>query len=218
MLKIIISLFLIGLFLGAGPCLASCGPVLVCYIAATKNDYRRALFSYLVFSFGRIFVYLVFGLLVGIFSQEIIRKLTNKFNFIFLFTGLFIVSLGFLIILGTKANFKFCRLLEDKLIKKDTKSIITLGILFGITPCLPLVGILSYISIVSKSIVTSLIYMLSFGMGTLLSPLLLLSIAAGSLPQLLKEHAKLSNLFKILCGLIIMVFGFQILIRIFNSQ
>ena len=218
MLKIVISLFLSGLALGSGPCLVSCGPLLISYIAATKTDFKAGLLVYLIFSFSRISVYLVLGFLTGVFSQEIIHKIFGQGSLIFFLIGLFILLLGLLIILGIQPNLRLCKLWEEKFIKKDTKSIITLGILFGITPCLPLVGILSYISIVSKSIITSLLYMLSFGIGTLVSPLLLLSLVAGSIPQLLKAHSKLSNLFKILCGLIIMTLGFQILIRIFNSQ
>ena len=215
MLRIIFSLFLSGLFLGSGPCLASCGPVLISYIAATKNNFKEGFFVYLVFSLSRIFVYLVLGILVGIFSQKILQGILVKSSPFFLLTGLFILLLGLLIILGNQPNFRLCKLLQKNLIKKDTKSIIGLGLLFGAMPCLPLVGILSYIGIISKSVLTSLFFMLSFGLGTLVSPLLILSVAAGSVPRLVKRYERISFLFKLLCGLIIMMLGLQVLVRFF---
>ena len=123
--------------------------------------------------------------------------------------------MGLLIILGNQPNFRLCQLLQKNLIKKDAKSIITLGLLFGAMPCLPLVGILSYISIISKSVLTSLLFMLSFGLGTLVSPLLILSVAAGSVPRLVERYERLSFLFKLLSGLIIMMLGLQEVARFF---
>ena len=216
MLKIIISLFLSGLALGSGPCLVSCGPLLISYIAATKTDFKAGLLVYLIFSFSRISVYLVLGFLTGVFSQEIIHKIFGQGSLIFFLIGLFILLLGLLIILGIQPNLRLCKLWEEKFIKKDTKSIVTLGILYGVAPCFPLLGILSYVILISKSPLISSFYMFCFGMGTIVSPLFLLSVLAGTVPRLLIRQQKMFYLFRILCGLIIVALGLQILCRFIN--
>ncbi|MFH1201957.1 MAG: sulfite exporter TauE/SafE family protein [Candidatus Omnitrophota bacterium] len=218
MFRIAVSLFLSGLLLGSGPCLASCGPFLISFIGAQANTPKKGILIYLIFSVSRIFVYLLLGLLAGLFSQEIIHKIFSQDSLIFSIVGLFIVFLGLLIIIKDKTDIRACRFLNQRLIKNDTKSVIISGILFGISPCLPLIGIISYVSLISKTILVSVILMFCFGLGTLLSPLLLLSIVAGAVPKLFKNQERFFNLFKILCGLIIVGLGLKMLLSVFLNS
>jgi sulfite exporter TauE/SafE len=214
---ILINLFLSGLLFGSGPCIASCGPILISYIAGTKKDISNSLLVYLLFSLGRVFVYISFSILiysVGAFFTE--RFLGNISKYSIAFGGLFIIVVGLLMLLGKSLKFKSCRILENKLLDQDKKTVITLGLVVGLIPCAPLLAVLSYIGLVSKTWMNSLLYSLSFGLGTLLSPLILLAMLAGLIPRWIKNKNSVYNhLFNFVCGLIIVILGVRLLIRAF---
>jgi sulfite exporter TauE/SafE len=217
MSRILLNLFLSGLLFGSGPCIASCGPILISYIAGTKKGISNSLLVYLLFSLARVFVYLSFSLLiyfVGVFFTE--RFLGNISKYTIVFGGLFIIAIGLLMILGKRPEFKSCRVLEKKFLEEDKKTIITLGLVVGLIPCAPLLAVLSYIGLVSKTWMNSLLYSLSFGLGTLVSPLILLALLAGLIPRWLKDKNSVYNhLFNFVCGLIIVILGARLLIRAF---
>src|SRR3989338_9489977 len=96
MLRICMSLFLSGIFLGSGPCLISCGPFLVTFIAGAKKGPKESFWIWLVFSSTRLFAYLVLGLLAGLFSQEIVYRMYqgNLGRYLLIFGGAFVLFLG----------------------------------------------------------------------------------------------------------------------------
>lgn len=217
MLKICLSLFLSGLLFGSGPCIASCGPILISYIAGTKKNTLKSLLVYLLFSSARIFVYLSLSLIIyflGVFATE--RFLGNISKYILILGGIFIIAVGLLMMLGRRLEFKSCRFLEKKFLENDKKTVISLGLAVGLVPCAPLLAVLSYIGLVSKAWVNSLLYGLSFGLGTLLSPLILLAMLAGLIPRWLKDKVSVYNqALNFICGFIIVILGARLLIRAF---
>jgi sulfite exporter TauE/SafE len=217
MVRILLNLFLSGLLFGSGPCIASCGPILISYIAGTKKNISNSLLVYLLFSLGRVFVYISFSILIysaGVFFTE--RFLGNISKYTIGFGGLFIIVIGLFMILGKRLEFKSCRVLEKKFLEEDKKTIITLGLVAGLIPCAPLLAILSYIGLVSKTWMNSLLYSLSFGLGTLLSPLILLVLLAGLIPRWLKDkNSAYNHLFNIFCGIVIVILGVRLLIKAF---
>jgi len=215
--KLIISFFLMGLSLGLGPCLVSCGPLLISYIAGTHKTVYRSALAYILFSLSRIFVYLVLGLLVFFFGQIAERPFYGYFlSYTFVFGGVFIIIIGLLMALGKNIDFKFCRRLDGLLLKKDKKTLLVLGIIIGIMPCLPLVSVLYYIGLVAKSVFDSLLYSFCFGLGTIISPLFILAALTGFIPSILSKHNKFYSLFNSLCGLILVILGAQLIIRGFR--
>ena len=133
---------------------------------------------------------------------------------IWLAGGIFISILGLVIFLGKESQFKVCRLLNDSLIQKDTKSLITLGVLVGISPCVPLIGILSYITMVSTHFSQGILMSAAFSLGTSISPLVFLGMLAGEIPKLnILQNKKNLVIFQKACGAILFFLGMHIFIR-----
>lgn len=217
MARIAFSLFLAGLFFGAGPCIASCGPFLITYIAGTKKNIAKGILVYLLFSLARIAVYAGLGLAVFFVSELTVGSLLGGiYKYVLLLGGSFIVLIGLFMALGRDLEFKFCHFLHRNILEHDTKSVIAMGLIIGLLPCAPLLSILSYVGLISRTWPASLLYALSFGMGTLVSPLILLAVLAGLIPRiLLEKKAAYYRAFSFICGLIIVFLGAQLIWRAF---
>ncbi len=213
MLNIGLSLFLTGLFLGAGPCLVSCGPFLVSFIAGNKKDFKQSLWIWFVFSLSRIFAYLVLGVLTGLLSQTIISRIYEGriLKYIFICAGMFVFLIGLLMIFNKLPQIKACEILKKKLISNHSKSIIIFGLVIGFLPCAPLLGVLAYIALISKSILRGVFYCLSFGLGTLISPLIIMVLCASWLAKILGSEERLFGIFQKICAVIILFLGIQLI-------
>jgi sulfite exporter TauE/SafE len=160
---------------------------------------------------------------LGRFSLE--RLLGGLSKYIFIVGGIFIILIGMLMITGNRLESsriwrdsakagKFCGLLQDKLLKRDKKSIVILGIIIGLLPCAPLIAVLSYLGLVSKSWLRSLLYSLSFGLGAFVSPLILLTTLSGLLGHWMQDK-KYYQIFSFICGLVVIFLGLQLIARSF---
>lgn len=204
-----------GLSFGSGPCLASCGPVILSYIAGTRKNVSKGLVVYSLFSLGRIFVYIALGLSAFFFGKFVMEKFLFSFSkYLIIIGGGFIFLVGLLLALGKKFKLKFCSLLQENILVNDKKSIIMFGLIIGVLPCAPLLAIFSYVVLTSKSWFDSLLYSLSFGIGTFVSPLIFLVIFVGLMPGKLIGR-NYDRIFNLVCGLIIMFLGSQLIMRVF---
>ena len=216
MIRIAFSLFTTGIVLGAGPCLATCGPLLVSYIAATRKGPLSAFKCWFIFSITRVFIYAALGALAGIIGTSLYQSYywETQGYIIWLIGGIFVSLLGILTMLGRYPHSKICQRLQGVFIKRDTKSIIVLGIVIGLFPCAPLIGILSYISMISVRLHQGIILALLFGLGTIVSPLLILGLGAGLLPKLkVLQNEKVYGWFQRMAGGILFLLGVHILVR-----
>lgn len=215
--KIIASLFSLGLLFGSGPCLASCGPILISYIAGTKKNIFKGLMAYILFSLSRIFVYLSLSVLVFFLGNFLLeRLLPDFFKYILILGGVFIILIGVLVAWMRSLEFRPLRFLEKNIIERDRKSMLVLGLIIGLLPCAPLLAILSYVGLVSKTWPESLLYGFSFGLGTFISPLILLVILAGLIPKILVDKKGLyGQIFSFVCGLVIIFLGLQLIRKAF---
>lgn len=212
MLRISISLFLSGVLLGLGPCLASCGPLLVSYIAASAKGFKQAFWAWFVFSLARVFVYCILGVLAGIFGQFFISHIypLHIGKYISFAGGVFILIIGLLVFLGKAPDLRICSALNEKFIKNDVKSIFLFGVIVGVSPCAPLIGIFATMGLMSRNILDGVIFGLSFGVGTMVSPLLILAVLAGSIEKfLLNQKARI--IFNRICGIVIIILGILII-------
>lgn len=208
--EIAISFFILGLSFGAGPCMASCGPLFISYIAGGGKGILKSLMAYILFSLARICVYLVLSLLVFILGKFVLERFISGYSrYLFIGGGAFLVLIGALMAIDKNANFKFCGFLREHILARDKKSIITLGLIAGLLPCAPLLAVFSYIVLVSRSYPETLFYSFSFGIGTFVSPLIFLVIAAGFIPKYL-IGSKYERLFSLICGLVIIFLGIQL--------
>jgi len=215
-MQIIISLFLMGLWFGLGPCLASCGPVLISYIAGTKKNILASLGTYILFSLSRVAVYLLLGLLVFSLGKIITQTwLVGLSRYVFVIGGAFIILLGILTAFGRHLEFQCCGFLEKNLLREYHKSALVLGLIIGVLPCAPLLALLGYVGLVSKTWSQALIYCFFFGLGTMISPLLILSTLTGLIRRFLENQKKMYySIISFICGLIMIFLGLQLIIRL----
>ncbi|MFH0732251.1 MAG: sulfite exporter TauE/SafE family protein [Candidatus Omnitrophota bacterium] len=216
MIRIAFSLFATGIALGAGPCMATCGPVLLSYITATKKGPANAFRCWFIFSITRAFIYASLGALTGIIGTSLYQSYywEKKGFIIWAIGGIFICLLGILTAMGNNTHSKVCHKLQNIFIAKDTKSIMALGVVIGLFPCAPLIGVLSYISMISVYWHQGVVLAFSFGLGTIISPLLILGLGAGLLQRLkVLQDEKTHVWFGRIAGVILFFLGLHILIK-----
>lgn len=201
--RLILSFFLLGLSFGSGPCLASCGPLLLAYLAGTQKNVPQSLRVYFLFSLSRILIYIA----LGVFLSLLLKALSRYAPYISMISGIFIIFIGILVALGRIAQNKWCCRLQELFINKDAKTIIIFGLLTGLIPCAPFISVISYIGISSYGWLNSLLYSASFGIGTALSPLCVFAVFAGLIPRILKNSQRAVAVFNIACGLVIIFLG-----------
>ena len=206
-IKVFVELLIAGLTLGFGPCFLFCGPILFPYILAKGTTAKEGFRTTVVFSLGRLIAYGILG-----FSAVYLLNTLNIQNVYFKkITGLFIILIGIAYIFSP-AEHKICGLLNKFLIEKLRFNMLILGLLVGLSPCAPLVGILTYILVKSTTPFMGLLYSVSFGLGTFFSPLLVAGFVAGGLSELISRHSKMFSLTKILSGMILVYFGLKLFI------
>jgi len=204
-------LFVTGLILGSGPCLSLCAPVLVSYAAIHKKTFKDSFFSYLVFSSSKLLGYCILGILCTFGVKIIASPLGAKYlDRIYLIIGCFIVLIGITAIShrGSKFN-PVCRWVH----KGNIRNVGILGLLIGLAPCLPLLGILNYIVLISDSSLSAIGFCIVFGLGTIVSPLFLMVMLSGRLAEVLSRNDKLKIIIRILCGGIIVLLGGKIILQ-----
>ncbi|MFH0827316.1 MAG: sulfite exporter TauE/SafE family protein [Candidatus Omnitrophota bacterium] len=215
MLNIASGLFLTGLLFGSGPCLASCGPILLSYIVATGKDIPKGLKDYLLFSLARLLAYLVLILAVFFLGSYTLQRLMGDYTrYLFALGGVFIVFVGLMMMLRIRLELPFLQRLQKNMMSRPKQNLLLIGLIIGLLPCAPLLAVFSYIGLMSKTWLQSMLFVLSFGLGTLLSPLIPLVIIAGFIPSLLGSRKPLYE--RLLCfigGFIILLFGLQLIVR-----
>ena len=199
-----------GLSLGWGPCLAYCTVILAPYMAGTKTGWKEGLKSSLVFSMGRLTAYTLLGALAG-FSGKIFSSMYLAGNFsVYMQTagGIYIFLIGVTVLAGKSTSIGLCRYLD----KHNIKSMVALGLLVGLAPCAPLMGILVYMVLKCNNVLEGAVYGLFFGAGTTLSPIIIIGAVAGFLPGKVLANPKIYLWFRRLCGVIIIYFSIKLLL------
>lgn len=208
----IFELFTIGITMAFGPCLFFCTPIVLSYIAGTQDNWRKGFKSVLIFSFSRAIVYVLLGLLAGFFGKILTTTLDKYSLTIYLIGGILISSSGILILIGKNPNLHLCQILRKYSVENDIRSSIILGIIIGLLPCTPLLGILVYISLISKDLWQGALLGFSFGIGTIISPLIIFGILVSSLPKKIIKNPKTFDIFKKACGFLLFLFGVQLIV------
>ena len=121
--------------------------------------------------------------------------------------GIFIVFLGLTIILGGLTRWKIC----DFIHRWDHGSIFVAGVLKGLLPCAPLLAVLSYLVLNAKNEIIGGLGAFVFGLGTLLSPFLLLAGFAGYITKYISND-KLYGFIQRICGAIVIYLGVKTII------
>jgi len=206
-ISVFIELFLAGITLGLGPCFLFCAPIVSTFIFAKGFDHKEGLKFTLVFSIGRIIAYSILGLVaVAFFNTLGIQK--NLFKHI---AGVVILLILPIYDLGKDKN-PFCNFLHRYINKKTGINTFFIGLLIGLSPCAPLVGILTYIACKSINVYNGFLNGFVFGLGTLFSPLILLGAFSGILAKFFSKSRRASLVFKIIANLFLIYFAVKLLI------
>jgi len=122
--------------------------------------------------------------------------------------GSFISLLGALIALGKEPHLKLCHLLKRHTIDNSIKSMALLGIMVGLTPCAPLLGVLTYIALTVKGPLLGMFYSLCFGIGpAVVTPIVIIGILAGVVPGAVFKTPRIYQFFRLVCGVLLLFYG-----------
>ena len=218
-MKVSTDIFIMGVCLGWGPCLSFCAPVIIPYIAASQSGWLKGLRAVIVFSLSRVAPYMILALIASSLGQLLIRRYyeSKAGMVVYLVAGIFISILGLFFLFGQRPGVKICRPLAKSMTRSSLKELIGLGLMIGFTPCIPLFGVLTYIAFVSENIFEGLFYGVCFGVGTLLSPLLLFGCVAGGLSTLLLRKPSIYRFFSRVCGGFLFYFGVRLAISVLKG-
>lgn len=213
MTRVVWSLFLTGLVLGYGPCLLSCGPLLISYISSTQSGPGKGLKIYLIFSLTRLVVYALFGILAGLFGQLIIQRFFEStwLQWAFGMFGLFLILLGIAVFMQKMPSLKACHGWLGSYLVRGEHHAILFSLIVSLSPCLPLLGVLGYIALISDTWSKGLLFMSAFGLGTMISPLILFCAAAGWLAKLSRRYEFWFLILRVLCAGVLIFLGLQLL-------
>lgn len=207
-----IELFIIGITVSSGLCFAFCGPVILPYIAATRSGWKEGLKATLIFLFSRLVAYCLLGLLAGLLGRLLIAWLRQFEYLIFLIGGILILIIGLMIIFGKESHPLLCQFLSRQVVDNNIKGPMLLGLIVGILPCLPILGVLAYIALKSQNLWQGAFYGFAFGMGKFISPLIPLGVLASALPKGLIKNQRIYIFFSRLCGFILFLVGLNLVI------
>ncbi|MBN2097613.1 MAG: sulfite exporter TauE/SafE family protein [Candidatus Omnitrophica bacterium] len=213
-MKIYIDVFVAGVTLGWGPCLYFCAPILLPYIAGAQKDWLAGLKISLAFSLARILPYTILSIISATLGQYLIRRFYQGFEglIIYFAVGGLITLLGIIILIGKSAQFHSC-LPFKKIAAKGVKEMFLLGLIVGLAPCIPLLGVLAYIAVYAEHFWQGALLGVLFGLGTLVSPLILLGPLAGETARLLFKKPLVYKIFSRICGLFLLYLGIGMVIK-----
>ncbi len=182
--------FVGGIIYGLAVCTAACIPYLASYIAGIGAGFRKGVAVTMIFNSGRIVAYAIIGALVGLFSGLFRLALSN----IAISPLQIYSSIAFSIVTMVIAASIFLKLRKPcdcpddnskAKVGKGKKSLFgfdigafTLGLSRGLVLCPPLVALLIY-SLPFSTPIGSVSLAVLFGLGTALSPMLLLGGVTG---------------------------------------
>jgi len=205
-------LFVSGLLLGSGPCLSFCAPILASYSASHPAGFKKSTIAYLVFSAFKLTSYAILGVICAAGTKLLQNQLLEKYlSATFLILGCFIVLIGIttLFYQETKIS-KICGWLH----RGNIKNVGILGLLIGFSPCLPLLAILNYIVIISQTTLEAFIFSLSFGLGTVLSPLIIVVMFSAGVSQKLSKNNRLKVIIRMASAIVLIVLGGRIILQL----
>lgn len=183
-----VGAFVGGLLYGLVFCTSACLPYITSYIAGIGAGFRKGVAVTLIYNLGRIAAYALIGGLIGVFSGLfrffVPESMISPFQiYSSLAFGIVSIVIGISILLKNKSSSSSCKqdnkslTIQGKSYRFDYKAF-SLGLSRGLVVCPPLIALLIY-SIPFANPIGSLGIAVLFGLGTALSPLLLLGGVTG---------------------------------------
>jgi threonine/homoserine/homoserine lactone efflux protein len=202
-MKLFWQFFIAGFFSGITICGFHCCFLLFPVIIKESNNWIEGIKTGLLFGISKIFIYGLIGSLSSYFGnylQGIIQK-----KIFSLISGFILILIGIWFLFPPKKYFK--------VFKSSTP--LVLGIIEGITPCAPLLGLIVYIAYVNKGILFGFNAGFLFGLGSIIFPVFLI---CGFIPYLWQKflfNPKVKILFKFLGFTIFAFWGINLIFQKF---
>ncbi|RZB33434.1 MAG: uncharacterized protein SRB2_03987 [Desulfobacteraceae bacterium Eth-SRB2] len=205
---------LIGITSGISHCSVVCAPVVSTYIMGSRRGALEGIKSFAVFTVGRVFMCTILGVASGYVGTTFIG-LGSDLQYIQLVYTLVLISVGFLMLIRpvrtnckqSKEKTEVFGFFSQRLAFNPTTHMFIMGIVFAAIPCPPMGGILLY-SLQMPSLISSSILMAIFGIGTAISPLIIICAVAGWFSKKIKGEApEYRMLFQRLSGVILILLG-----------
>jgi cytochrome c-type biogenesis protein len=179
----------VGLLYGTVFCTSSCLPYLASYIAGIGADFRKGITTTLVYNLGRVAAYALIGGVIGILSgvfQFVVDESSLTVFQQYSSYGFSIVTIiiGITILFKSKSASPDCNpecaenLGSQKIWGRFDLRALSLGFSRGLIVCPPLAALLLY-SVPFGAPIDSFAVAVLFGLGTSLSPMLLLGGVTG---------------------------------------
>jgi thiol:disulfide interchange protein DsbD len=210
------NIFILGLIYGFTTCSFSCIPYLAPYMIGNGGGFREGIKGSVTFVSGKIFTYSLMGGIAAYFGTEVLKMNSNVISYLL---GISLIVIGSSIMF--KKEKKPCSGKEPikRLLGQHSKKLplFVLGIMTSLLPCLPLSALFLMAS-GSGSSYQGALYGFSFGIGLMISPIVLAGGFFGFLSGRLKmEKPELNGFMKTCSGFILIFMGGMALIRTFQS-
>jgi len=198
------GLFVLGLLYGMTLCSLSCLPYLAPYIIGTGTGFKDGVKSSFVFLCGKVCVYTAFGGIAAyIGSKLVISDYRLAANII----GISLIAIGLSLPFMIKK--KSCSGRHSTFGKRA--SLFMLGITTSLIPC-PTLAAMTLLAAQKGVILTGAIYGLSFGLGIMISPLIIAGGGIAMISERVKAEVKgFTPYLNGLSILIIIIMGIRIL-------
>ena len=210
--------FVTGLFNGTVVCTSTCLPYLASYIASTGANFRRGLIAALTFNSGRVVGYTLFGVLISVFSGLLLffadeSALSMYQAYAAIAFGIVAITIGAILLYKNKKPSCNCTQLplypKQRLIHRFDLGAFVLGLSRGLIFC-PLLILILTASISLVNPLSSIVVAALFGLGTAISPMLLIGGVTG---WLLNKATLLRTYISLAGALIIILLGIYTLVN-----
>jgi len=195
-------------------CTASCLPYVTSYIAGTGAGFSKGVKITLIFNSGRILAYVLIGGLIGLFSGIITLAAPDAISpfqvYASLVFGLVTVAIGASILLKAR-KLDECNFQGDNIVTSSKMNrfgidfgAFSLGLTRGLIICPPLITLLVVYALPFSNPIGSMTLATLFGLGTTVSPILVLGGVTG---WLLNKAPLFRKLISIAGGAVLIVLG-----------
>lgn len=225
-------MYSLALAMGLG-CGIGCGsvatPFLTAYVIGKRKDLKESLKVTLIFSLGKILIMILLGGISAFIGQAVISGSKDLFSLDvkLLFNGISVL-LGAMIIIKNARKKKSCRSCrnhckenviigqpkKESLNNKEKIMLFVTGIIYGMTPCVPLGSMLLIAA--GLSVWEGMMLLGFFGVVTCISPVIIQSIIAGMIaPRMIKDLSDKVRYVSILAGGMLIYLGINPVIKLF---
>jgi sulfite exporter TauE/SafE len=207
------SALLFGITTGISQCSTFCAPFVSTHIMGTTEDAAEGFNSFIIFSAGRIFMYAMLGLGID-YMGTLFSGLEKNFKYASVIYAAMLMLIGLLMLVRPvcsckKSDYKkgCFAFLSGSFLFNPATHMFAMGIVLAIIPCPPMGAMLLY-SLKISSIISGSIIMVLFGIGTAISPLVIICILAGWFSGKFKtEVPQYRMMFQRISGLILILLG-----------